>query len=55
MGELTLVLFSKTHIASHRVSFPYYTSSTVLKCPKMYIKLVVGTVKISTLAKPNGD
>ena len=41
---------------SHQVSFPpTKTGSTVLKCPKLYIKLVVGTVRISTLAKPNGD
>ena len=25
------------------------------QCPKFYIKLVVGTVRISTLAKPDGD
>ena len=54
MGAMTLGLFSKTHIASSLCS-PTKTDSTVLKCPKLYIKLVVGTVRISTLAKPNGN
>ena len=52
MGAMTLRLFSKTHIASCLCS-PTKTGSTFLKCPKLYIKLVVGTVRISTLAKPN--
>ncbi|CAH3163676.1 unnamed protein product [Porites evermanni] len=44
MGAMTVGLFSKTHIASSLFS-PTKTGST----------LVVGTVRISTLAKPNGD
>ena len=54
MGAMTVGLFSKTHIASCLFS-PTKTGSTVLKCPKLYIKLVVATVRISTLAKPNGN
>ena len=54
MGAMTFGLFSKTHIASSLCS-PKKTGSTVLKCPKLYIKLFVGTVRISTLAKPNGN
>ena len=54
MGALTLGLFSKTHIASSLFS-PTKTGSTVLKCSKLDLKLVVETVRISTLAKPNGD
>ena len=40
MGAMTFGLFSKTHIASCLCS-PTKTGSTVLKCPKLYIKLVV--------------
>ena len=54
MGPLTLGLFSKTHIASSLFS-PTKTGSPVLKCSKLYIKLVVGTVRISTLTQSSGD
>ena len=54
MGAMTVGLFSKTHIAPSFCS-PTKTGSTVLRCPKLYIKLVVVTVMISTLAKPNGN
>ena len=51
MGPLT---FSKTHIASSLFS-PTKTGSPVLKCSELYIKLVVGTVRISTLTQSSGD
>ena len=54
MGAMTVGLFSKTHIESCLCS-PTKTGSTVLRCPKLYIKLIVGAVRISTSAKPNGD
>ena len=45
------VIFQNTH---RSLFSPTKTGSTVLKCPKLYIKLVVGTVRISTGA-PNGN
>ena len=35
--------------------FPYEILSTVPKCQKLYIRLVVGTARISTLEKRNVD
>ena len=43
--------------SNHRIKsfFPTKTDSTVLRCQKLYIKLVVGTVRISTSEKQNVD
>ena len=51
---LTLRLFFKFFIASSLL-LPTKVGPTVLKCQKLYIKLVVGTVRISTLEKQNVD
>jgi len=50
MVALTSGLFSKCLIASHH---PTKIGSTVPKCQKLYIRLVVGTARISTSEKQN--
>ena len=48
------VIFQSNHCI--KSFFPYTkTDSTVLRCQKLYIKLVVGTVRISTSEKQNVD
>ena len=54
MDALTSGSFFKAIIASS-LFFPTKTDSTVLRCQKLYIKLVVGTVRISTSEKQNAD
>ena len=54
MVALILGLFSKALIASS-LFFPIRIGSTVLKCQKLCIRLVVGTARIFTLGKQNVD
>ena len=54
MVALILGLFSKALIASS-LFFPIRIGSTVLKCQKFCIRLVVGTARIFTLEKQNVD
>ena len=54
MVALILGLFSKALIASS-LFFPIRIGSTVPKCQKLCIRLVVGTARIFTLGKQNVD
>ena len=54
MAALILRSFSKALIASSPF-FPTKIRLTVLKCQKLFIRLVVGTARIFTSAKQNVD
>ena len=52
LGKLVLGLFSKVLIALSLL-FPTKIGSTVTKCQKLCLRLVVGTARNSTLEKQN--